>query len=80
MNRLKHKLKRQYKAENDCAAPRTLALCIPADEGPRFTRVLKAKAKLTPLELKEERSCWFEAMLTAHLQDREDYLRPKATR
>ena len=76
MNRLKH----QYKAESDCALPRALALSIPASEGPRFKRVLEAKAKLTPQVLKEERSCWFEVMLTAHLQDREEYLRSKAAR
>ena len=76
MNRLKH----QFKAENDCAVPKTLALRNPAHEGPRFKRVLEAKAKLTPQELKVEHSSWFEAMLTAHLQDREEYLRSKATR
>ena len=80
MNRLKHELKRQCKAENDCAVPSPLALRIPADEGHRFTRVLEAKAKLTPQELKEEHSSWFEAMLTAHLQDREEYLRSNAIR
>ena len=41
MNRLKH----QYKSESDCAVPKALALSIPASEGPRFKRVLEAKAQ-----------------------------------
>jgi hypothetical protein len=74
---LKHRMKYPCKAEKDCTVPRTFALCIPTSEGPRFKRVLEAKAKLTPQEIEEERNSWFEAMLTAHLQDREEYLRSR---
>ena len=75
---LKHRINYPCKAEEDCAVPKALALRFPTSEGPRFKRVLEAKAKLTPREFAEERDSWFEAMLTAHLQDREEYLRSRA--
>jgi hypothetical protein len=77
---LNHRMDYPWKAEGDCPVPKTLALCIPTSEGPRLKRVLEAKAKLTPQEIEEERDSWFAAMLTALLQDREDYLRTRAAR